>query len=382
MRAFERPSARNLVLLLTVATTVVVLLAGFHLDLQKSSRIPEDAHGCDWFGYLRQARLFRENGTIGGLDTAIRDERTRYLVAVAKRIGEPLAAWDEGVAPHCHHYVPTTDRVILQYPPATGFLFSFFQEGAQARWGFAVSAFIVFTVLLIAAVSARIATVPLLVLGLGGVFQTGLFRFSEEWSVPSSGAVLLVAGWLTVSLAIATTLRQRIVRSVLLGLVLGISVDVRMLNIFIAIGPLAILVLRFLRERGWSSASPALGAIVGLMVGMAPVFAFNAINVGHPLSTTYNRVDASAPVVTTELVSRALWFYFALEPLNRLFAVAALLVTVIMVQRRRLHAERVVDAAFAGAIGFAISLFMVLTHRVLIPYYVFPAAAYAAATAL
>lgn len=381
MREFRRPLA-PLVLHLTVATTVVVLLAAFHLDLQKSSRIEEDAHGCDWFGYLRQARLFRENGVIAGLDTRLRDERTDYLVAVAKRIGAPLVAWDEGVAPHCHHYVATTDRVILQYPPAAGWLFSFFQEGAQARWGFAVSALIVFAVLLVAAVSARSATVPLLVLGIGGVYMSGLFRFSEEWSVSPSGAVLLVAGWLTVSLATAPTMQQRIVKSALLGFVMGIAIDVRMQNVFIVTGPLAVLVLKALRRPSWSSALPFAGAIVGVLVGVAPVLAFNLINVGHPLSTTYNRVDASAPVVTWELVSRALWFYFPHEPLNAMFTAAALLVVAVIVQRRHLHVEHVVEAAFAGAIGFAISLAMVFTHRVLIPYYVFPAAAYATATAL
>jgi hypothetical protein len=382
MRAFERPSFRNLTLYLAVGTTVVVLLAAFHLDLQKSSRIPEDAFGCDWFGYLRQARLFRENGAFAGLDTAIRHERTQYLVRVAKRIGEPLATWDEGVAPMCHHYVPTTDRVILQYPPGTGFLFSFFEEGAQARKGFVVSALIVFAVLLVTTVSARTATVPLLVLAIAGVFMSGLFRFSEEWSVPPTGAILLVAALCTVWVVTAPTLRQNVIRSAILGFVLGLSIDARLLNMFIAAGPFVVLAMNCLRRPSRSAALSLLAAALGLTVGVLPVLAANLINVGHPLSPTYNRVDWSAPVLTWNMLSRALPFYFGQEPLNRMFTVAALLVVPILIQPRRLHDERIAQATIAGAIGFGLCIVMVLTHRVLIPYYVFPAAAFAAATAL
>jgi hypothetical protein len=372
---------RTFALCVAIAVTVGFLLQGLRVDLFKSSRIPEDAIGCDWFGYLRQARLFRENGVVGGLNTAIRDERTRYLVGVGKRLGAPVASWEQGVAPHCHHYEAATDQVILQYPPATGFLFSFFEEGTQARSGFAVSMLIVFTASLLIAASARTWTVPLLVLALGSVFYSGFFRFSEDWSIPLSGAILLVAGWLTVWLSLASAQTDRILRSACLGVVLGLAVDVRMMNLLIAIGPLGILSGKFLKRPDSSSLWPPLAALGGLIVGMLPVFVFNTINAGHPLTTTYPSYDASLPIFTWEMVAKAVRFYLIDESFNRFFTLGAALVLPVIIQRQQLATERVAQAASAGALTFAVSLAYLFTHEILVPYYLFPAAAYAAATA-
>jgi hypothetical protein len=349
--------------------------------LYKSARIPEDAIGCDWFGYLRQARLFREHGVYGGLNTAIDDERTRYLVSIGKRIGEP-AEWEDGVAPHCHHYAVSTDRVILQYPPATGFLLSFFEEGTQARSAFVVSDLVVLTVLMLTAAGASTWTAPLVTIAIGGVFFAGLFRFSEDWSVPLSGAILLVAAWLTVRASLARTQRQRVVSTALLGIVLGLSADVRGMNLFIAIGPLLMLGVTVARERSAAALWAMVAACGGLLIGMLPTFVFNTINGGHPLRTTYPSYDLAGPVVTWRMVSSALRFYFADEPFNQLFAMGALFAVPVIVFRRRLAAPRVAWAAASGALAFAVSLAYLLTHTILVPYYVFPAAAYATAAAL
>ena len=46
---------------------------------------------------------------------------------------ESWEQWDEAIAPHCHHYDLNTKRIVLQYPPGTGWLMSFFTEGRQYR---------------------------------------------------------------------------------------------------------------------------------------------------------------------------------------------------------------------------------------------------------
>jgi hypothetical protein len=125
---------KRIILPIGMLVAVVVLLGAFRGGTEHAAQFVEDARGCDWFGYLRQARLFRENGPIGGLDTALRDDRTRYLVGVAKATGLDPDVWDYGVAPYCHHYKPRTDRVVLQYPPGTGFVHALWpEEGRQAR---------------------------------------------------------------------------------------------------------------------------------------------------------------------------------------------------------------------------------------------------------
>lgn len=108
-----------LALLLTMVMAAIFLNSFHQHDLQPV--------GCDPFGYARQARLFREHG-LKGFDTAIHTEQAEALVSVAKRKLAGSETWYEPTAPHCHHYVPSSGKVILQYPPGTGAILALFPE--------------------------------------------------------------------------------------------------------------------------------------------------------------------------------------------------------------------------------------------------------------
>src|SRR5687767_3123901 len=132
----------------------------------RALQLPEEPIYCDWFMFLRQAKLFQQNGLIAGLDTAIRDPATRYLIEKAKNLpGSEIAL--EHIGPYCHSYRASTDRLSLNAPPGTGLALSLFPEGRQARLSFVANVAIVFLMLTAAALTARRWTVPLIAAALG-----------------------------------------------------------------------------------------------------------------------------------------------------------------------------------------------------------------------
>ena len=178
----------------------VVLLLWLHYDAYRTRNKDVDfALGCDYFGYLRQARLFQQRGLIGGLDTALTDENTIYLIAKLKGLAEP-SRWDHAVGPHCHNYKASTDSVVLQYPPLTGLLLSLFPEGIQMRMSLALVGIVLVGFLSLTAINSGVAAVPLLAAVLGAFLFTGLKHYGYSWSIIGSTLVLTFLGYLTVNI--------------------------------------------------------------------------------------------------------------------------------------------------------------------------------------
>ena len=116
----------------SLAFALLVAVAGLLMAAQFSAKLPfAYAFGCDSFGYLRQAELFRTNGPIKGLSTAIDTENASFLVSIAKQINPLESRWAEMIAPHCHHFKSGTEKIILQYPPGTGFVLSLLPNGKE-----------------------------------------------------------------------------------------------------------------------------------------------------------------------------------------------------------------------------------------------------------
>src|SRR5258707_10155312 len=65
--------------------------------------------------YLRQAHLFERFG-LGGLDTNVTRDDDHYLSDKLREIGYPT--WAN--AP-CHTLMPASNKLVMQYPPGTGF---------------------------------------------------------------------------------------------------------------------------------------------------------------------------------------------------------------------------------------------------------------------
>ncbi len=361
----------------------LVLLLWLHYDTYRAYNKKLDfAYACDDFGYLRQARLFEQNGLIGGLDTALVDENTTYLIAKLKGLAEP-DQWAHMVGPHCHNYKAQTDRVILQYPPLTGLLLSLFTEGVQTRMVLALVDAILVGFLAFVAISARVWTVPLLAAALGAFLFFGLKRYGGSLSIVGSTLLLMITGYLTVIISDASRARRLPAAEFALGLVLGLSVGFRIANLLLVSGYGVILGITLVRRPGPRTGSSVLAMLAGFILGVSPVLAANAINAGRLLASTYGRADATPVVWTRETLQSGLHYYFIHDPRAGGYLIAAAVLVaaayVLCVARRRNDLAR---SAAIAAISLSTTLAFMVMHEVRIPYYLFPAAAFGAATAL
>ncbi len=91
--------------------------------------------------YLRQAHLFQRFG-LGGLDTDISRDDDHYLSSKLKEIGFPTSS-DARTAP-CHTPMPATKKLVMQYPPGTGFVLALFPQGFQVISLYGVATVIIF----------------------------------------------------------------------------------------------------------------------------------------------------------------------------------------------------------------------------------------------
>src|SRR5262245_676246 len=282
--------SRNTLLISTAAILILMVVATDRTVRSVASH-GEYPGGCDWFGYMRQAQLFRERGVIGGLNTAIADPVTRYLIEKGKSLAMLPSRWAYLVGPQCHNYQIRTDQVILQYPPGTGFVLSFFPEGVQARSAFVLWSVTILLICSLPALATRSPLVPLLAGALGLYCLYVLHYFADTWSIPASIAASLSAGYFTVASFAASSLRRRLLLTLALGLLLGLSVSIRIPNAFMIFGYVAVLGSALLLRRTREYAMRVVGFIGSFMVGLVPVFAANSINAGGPLATTYAAGD-------------------------------------------------------------------------------------------
>jgi hypothetical protein len=325
---------------------------------------------------------FQQNGLIGGLNTAITDENTIYLIGKLQSLAEP-SSWAHMVGPHCHNYKPQTDHVIIQFPPLTGLLLSLFGEGAQARLDLALVGVILIGFLALTAINSRGATVPLLAAALGAFLFLGLKRYGWSWSIMGSTLLLTFLGYLTVRTSNALMGPWRRVAEFLLGLVLGLSVGFRIANLLLLSGFVAIRGVELIRRPCFRTGSSVLSASAGFVLGLSPVLAANTINAGSPFLSAYGQADAT-PV---RWGAETLWFglnhYFVQYPSAGCYAiVAAVMVATALRWSLLRHRHDLAKSAAIAGISLLTSVCFMMMHEVRITYYLFPAAAYAAATAV
>lgn len=348
-----------------------LLLLGVTIQqIHKFPRYPDAPIDCDRFGYKRQAALFRAYG-LAGLDTRLETSSARRLIDAMRASGRPVEAWFQAVAPHCHHYKAASDRVVLQYPPGTGLLMLAFPEPVQSR-GLLIAA-----ILGAAALFAGLAGGSASWLGAAGAGVAGLMvvaaarsgHFSE--SVPPAILLAAIAGAL-LDWAFAA---ERIWPLVAVGLVIGVSGDVRIANLALGLGPLAVLGWAVLARRRGADLWRAAGFGVGMLAGVLPTLAGNQINAGSVLASTYSDVDASAPVFGLAALWRGLRFYLQPHPPALLLVVSLLLAAWVLWRERR-------PALLAALLSMAVSLAYLLPKAVQVSYYLTPVAAFLIAAAV
>lgn len=338
----------------------LICLAILASNIATTSRWSEARGVYDDICYLRQAHLFQRFGA-GGLDTnAVRDD-DRYFEGKLKEIA--FAEWKDPIGWPCHNPM-AGGKVVLQYPPGTGFLLALFPQGHQVVPFYIAATLIVCGLALSGIAMAR--TLPS-ILGAGVFGALALYLMinpaKASYSVAPTLAVCAVAGFLT-ALWLARDKRS-VLLIALIGLLLGVSVNFRLPNALLAAGYFLFLGIPFLWTRSLATFVRGLAFGAGVLVGMAPTLAAQAINAGNALATTYGSADLVAPAFDLAVFGQYLRDMQIVLIVPAIGAALALLWS---------GAGHLRQAAFVVAGNLVVNLGFFLSHPIFTPYYVVPIA--------
>jgi hypothetical protein len=314
--------------------------------------------------YLRQAHLFQRFG-LGGLDTNISRDDDHYLSAKLKEIGYPT--WSDPATAPCHTSMPVAKKLVMQYPPGTGFVLALFPQGFQVVPLYVLATVIVFGFALLGISYARSTSSILLTAAFGCLAIYLMVNPTKaSYSMAPTMVSCVLAGFFTARLFAAGLWRDRVLLAALVGLLIGLAVNFRLPNLFLSIGYFLFFLVAFLmRPKIETFLQGALFA-AGFLAGVAPTLAANAINAGSPFSTTYGGADIAPP----ELNATILLSY--VTDMQFVLLVLAGVCTVLTLRWRRGSGQTQVALVTAGNLLVNLAFFM--SHPVFTPYYTIPIA--------
>src|ERR1700733_14721113 len=169
--------------------------------------------------YLRQAHLFQRFG-LGGLDTNLSRDDDHYLASKLKEIG-----FSASQQPPCHTLMPATSKLVMQYPPGTGFVLASFPEGFQVIPLYVLTTAIIFGLALLGIYAARNTPSIFLATAFGCL---ALYLMINPTKASYSSAPTMVscarAGLLPARFFLPGQ-RHRLLLAGLTGLIIGLSVN-------------------------------------------------------------------------------------------------------------------------------------------------------------
>ena len=342
------------------------LLCGFGLlvvlasNVWTMSRWSESRGVYDDVCYLRQAHLFQKYG-LGGIDTNIVFDDDDYLKNKLKAIG--FAEWNDVKRVPCHTLIPAADKYVMQYPPGTGFALALFREGFQVTPLYMLANLTILAFALLALFRVRDpASLTLAALfGLAALYLM-INPSKASYSVPPTMMACAAAGFLTMKY-FAGRPRHRLLMITLVGLLIGLSVNFRLPNLFLAAGYCLYLAGAFLLARSKETFLQGLAFGVAFLIGIMPTLIANAINAGSPFSTTYGSVD----VVPPELNPGVLLSYLV-DVQFTLLAISVVWTAWLW----RADQGRARQVAVLVAVNLAVNLIFFMTHPIFTPYYIIP----------
>jgi hypothetical protein len=343
------------------------IACGFVCFLVLASNIWSMSHWSESRGvyddicYLRQAHLFQKFG-FEGLDTNFSGDDDHYLSEKLKAIG--FTALQQ---PPCHTLMPATNRLVMQYPPGTGFVLAAFPEGFQVIPLYVLTTVIIFGLALLGIYCARTTPAIFLAAGFGCLAIYLMINPTKaSYSMAPTMVVCALAGLLTARFFSTGQRPHRLLLAGLIGLLIGLSVNLRLPNLLLVSGYVLFFGVAFL----WSpKIELALqGALFGVafLAGMAPTLLANAINAGSPFSTTYGGVDVTAPDFSFGIV----WHYIA--DMQFVLLVLAGAWTVVMWRSNR--KDGMSRIALVTAANLLLNVAFFLSHPIFTPYYTIPIA--------
>jgi hypothetical protein len=342
----------------------LVCLALLASNVWSMSRWNEARGVYDDVCYLRQAHLFQRFG-LSGFDTDISKDDDGWLKSKLQEIGFPT--WNDVTTLPCHTPMPARGKIVLQYPPGTGMVLALFPQGHQAVALYVSATMIVFGFALLGIWLARTAASTLLAGGLGALAIYLMINPAKaSYSMAPTMVACALAGFLTARWLAASRRESRVPLAILTGLVLGLSVDFRLPNLFLAAGYLLFLAVSFMSSRKLTTAAQGISFAVAYLTGMAPTLLANAINAGSPFATTYGNADVVAPEFSLHVVRQ----YVA--DMQFVLLVLAAGGAAWLLRNRDVRGVRRV--ALVTAANLAVNLAFFLSHPVVTPYYTVPIA--------
>ena len=312
--------------------------------------------------YLRQAHLFQQSG-LRGLDTDIALEDDHYLSSKLKQIDFPT--WSDPATAPCHTLIPATKKLVIQYPPGTGFVLALFPEGSQVIPLYVLTSLVAFGFALAAMVYASSLFSLALVAAFG---DTALYLMinptKASYSMAPTMMVCAIAGFLSAKLFTSEGRRHRLVLTVLIGLLLGLAVNFRLANLFLSAGYFAFFLVSFATPRKMETVLQGSLFAIAFLIGIVPTLLANAINAGSLFATTYGGAD----VAPRELSSGVLWAYAGDLQFGLLIIAGAWTATML----RWSDQNGVRQLALVVAANLVVNLIFFMTHPVFTPYYTIP----------
>jgi len=323
------------------------------------SRWNESRGVYDDICYLRQAHLFKQFG-LDGLNTDIKRDDDHYLVDRLKAIGFP--EWNDPARIPCHPWKAKTSKYVMQYPPGTGFMLALFPESFQVIPLYALANVTIFGFALLGLYRAREpASLTLAaVFGFAALYLM-INPAKASYSVAPTMMVCALAGYLTAELF--TDAPRRFALIALVGLLIGIAVNFRLPNLFLAAGYGLYLAGAFLLARNRDTFLQGATFGVACLIGMTPTLVANAINAGSPFATTYGADDVIPPGLNAGILLR-----YLIDVQFTLLAVAVAW-TAWLWRFNPGHSRRV---ALVVAINLSANLIFFITHPIFTPYYIIP----------
>ncbi|MBR1145394.1 hypothetical protein [Bradyrhizobium sp. AUGA SZCCT0431] len=345
---------------------LIKLLCGFGLLVMLASNIwtisrwSESRGVYDDICYLRQAHLFKLFG-LGGLNTDIKREDDQYLANKLKEIGYP--EWNVATRAPCHVWMEKTKKTVIQYPPGTGFALALFPEGFQVIPLYVLASIVVtgFALLALSCASTWYSLALAAVFGDVAIYLM-INPTKASYSIAPTMMVCVLAGWLTAKL-FKDGSRHRLVLLALVGLLIGLSVNLRLPNLFLSAGYCLYLAGAFLLARNRETFLQGAAFGVAFLIGMAPTLIANAINAGSPFTTTYGGQDVAPP----ELDASVLWQYFR-DVQFTLLAIAAAWTAWLW----RYNQGGARQVAILLAANLVVNAIFFMTHPIFTPYYIMP----------
>ncbi|MCK1304020.1 hypothetical protein IVB37_39005 [Bradyrhizobium sp. 37] len=313
--------------------------------------------------YLRQAHLFQRFGLVEGFDTNLARDDDGYQKAKLKEIGYP--DWNDTTAAPCHNLMPATGKVVVQYPPGVGLVLALFPPGHQVVPMYMLATIVVLGLALFALSLAR-SMRSVLMAGAFGCLAIYLMvnPVKASYSMAPTVVVCALAGCLTARWLAGPRSQPGIWLLAPIGFLLGLTVDFRLANLFLASGYGVFLLVAFLAERTLSRFLQGAVFGVALLAGVIPTIVSYAVNAGSPFASTYGNNPDVRPLDFSFAVVRD---YLA-DPLQTLLIVIGIAGSIWLLRQAN-GIRRVAQLTIAN---LALNLAFFFTYPIATPYYTIP----------